>query len=146
MTDDLLLQMWHFFDRHTHPEIAARHHDRVRDGNDLVEVLNALGGLDLGHHHHVIARQHRSRRDHVVGRAHEGNGQDLEGLLTKRLEALSVVLSGKSIIQNRRRKRQAGLSHDRSAGADHGSRGLARLDDVQGNASVTDVYLVTHAQ
>ena len=46
---NLLLHAGHRLERHLHAEIAARHHDGVRQLHDLVEPLQRLRLLDLGH-------------------------------------------------------------------------------------------------
>ena len=53
---DLLLDARHLFQRHFHAEVAARHHQRVGDVDDLVEPVHRLRLLDLGHHGGAAAR------------------------------------------------------------------------------------------
>ena len=45
-----LLDARHLFERHLDAEIAARHHQRVGEVEDLVEPVHRLRLLDLGHH------------------------------------------------------------------------------------------------
>ena len=53
--DDLLLQERHVLERALHRQVAARHHEAVEGGDDLVEVLDRLRLLDLGdHRHHAL--------------------------------------------------------------------------------------------
>ena len=46
---NLFLHAGHRLERHLHAEIAARHHDGVRQLHDLVDPLQRLRLLDLGH-------------------------------------------------------------------------------------------------
>ena len=45
-----LLHAGHFFQRHFDAEVAARHHQRVGEIEDVVEPRDGLRLLDLGHH------------------------------------------------------------------------------------------------
>jgi hypothetical protein len=47
--EDALLQRRHRLGRHLHAEVAARHHDAVALLDDLVEVIDGLRLLQLGH-------------------------------------------------------------------------------------------------
>jgi len=79
--------------------VTARDHDRVRDRDDLIQVLDAFTGLDLGHHHDVIAPERAANRDHVEGRSHEGDREDLEGLGAQRIQSRAIIVRGQSIVQ-----------------------------------------------
>ena len=50
-----LLHAGHFFQRHLDAEIAARHHQRVGEIEDVVEPRHRLRLLDLGHHRGAAA-------------------------------------------------------------------------------------------
>ena len=139
---DLLQEVRDLFDRHTHPEVAARDHDGVGDRDDLVEILHALAGLDLGHQHDVVTPQRRANRDHVESRSHEGDREDLEGLGVERFQALAVVVGGQAIVQQRRGQRQTGLAHDGPAGGDSGAGLGSNLLDQERHPAVTDMNLV----
>ena len=63
--EDALLQRRHRLGRHLHAEIAARHHDAVALLDDLVEMLDGLRLLELGHDggasRHQLLRARRCR-------------------------------------------------------------------------------------
>ena len=56
LRDELLLRDGDLLDRHFHAEIAARDHDAVGRGEDLVEVLERVGALDLGDDERLLAQ------------------------------------------------------------------------------------------
>ena len=64
-------------------QVAARHHDRVGDADDLVDVLQALLVLDLGHDVHGGALVHEELPDlqDVLRLPHEGGGHEVQALL-----------------------------------------------------------------
>jgi len=90
-----------------------------------------LTGLDLGHHHDVIAPERAANRDHVEGRSHEGDREDLEGLgaaahpIARDHRPWAV---DRSIVTTARR---AGFAHDRPTGRDAGPGLLSGLFDQQ---------------
>ena len=55
--DDALLEVGNVFDGQAHTEVATGHHQRVSHLDDFGEVVDALFGLDLGHHQHIGAGQ-----------------------------------------------------------------------------------------
>ena len=69
--DDLLLHARHLLERHLETEVAARHHDALRDLEDGREVAHGGRSLDLC-----------DERDHAAGRIHDvaGRGHVLGGL------------------------------------------------------------------
>ena len=73
LRDKLLLCVGDLLDRHFHTEIAARDHDSIRRGKNLVEVRERIGPLNLSNNERM--RTHLRRR-----RAHR---LDVGGALDK---------------------------------------------------------------
>ncbi len=69
-TYDALLRQGHFLGRQLHPEIAARHHHRVGQLHDGLEVLQRLRLLQL-HHHPGTTADKLLRLCHVLCTLHE---------------------------------------------------------------------------
>ena len=59
---DVLLNKRHFLHGDLHPQIAARHHERIALADDLVDLQQCFGLLDLGDHARVLVL----RADHVL--------------------------------------------------------------------------------
>ena len=70
--EDALLQRRHGLGRHLDAEIAARHHDAVALLDDLVEMVDGGGLLELGHDGGAAGHQLLQLGD-VVGVLHEGS-------------------------------------------------------------------------
>ena len=68
--DQLLLQGGDRFDRHFHAEIAARDHDAVTRGENLVVMLERIGALDLRDDEWMMTELFRGAANGIhVGRA-----------------------------------------------------------------------------
>ena len=87
----LLLDAGHLFERHFDAEIAARHHQRVGELDDLVEPLHRLRLLDLGHHGGAAARDLLGLGD-VLGPLHEGQRDPVDAGVERRLEIGAVLV------------------------------------------------------
>ena len=70
--DDPLLRGRHSLDRDLHPQIAARHHDRVGGRDDGIEPLQRLLLLDLGHQRQLGERP-RLRDVALVAHVRDGD-------------------------------------------------------------------------
>ncbi len=79
-------------ERHFDAEVAARHHHRVGDGEDVVETLDRLRLFDLGHHQRAIAGD-RLHLDDVLGALDERQRDPVDALLQRRGE-IGAVLFG----------------------------------------------------
>ena len=81
---DLFLRRRHFLERHLQAEIAARHHDALRDLQDVVEMIQRLGPLDLRDQRNVRGAglgQNLPRLPHVVCAAHEAQRHHVDAEL-----------------------------------------------------------------
>ena len=85
-----LLHAGHFFQRHFDAEIAARHHQRVGDFDDLVEPGHGLRLFDLGHQQRAAARQLLGFGD-VFGPLHEGQRDPVDAGLKRGFEIGQVL-------------------------------------------------------
>ena len=89
---DALLQARHLLERHFDAEIAARHHQRVGDLDDLVETGDRLRLLDLGHDQRARAGDLLDL-EHVLRPLHEGDRHPIDALLQRRVEIGAVLRS-----------------------------------------------------
>ena len=90
---DLLLRGRHFLERHLEAEIAARHHDALRHLQNLVEMIERLGPLDLRDQRDVRRadfRQYLARLPHVVRAADEAERHHVDSELRAELEIVDV--------------------------------------------------------
>ena len=70
--------------RDSHAHVAAGHHDAVGHREDLIDVLHALGVLDLGDDLDEIALaavQQAADLQDIGGAAHKGGGDEIKALL-----------------------------------------------------------------
>ena len=84
----------HFLDRHLHAEVAARHHDAIGRLQDLIEVLQGSGALDLGDDEGLPAARCGGGAHglDVRRRLDERLAHGVHALLQRELEAGAVVL------------------------------------------------------
>ena len=126
-----LLDERHLLERQLDPEVAARHHHAVEGLDDLGEVVDRLGLLDLGDdgQPHADLVHHRVDVVEVRGRPHEGQ-RDHVGAQPERPAQVLLVLLG----QGRHGHRDAGqvdalVVGDRAAdGHDAADVGVGDLD------------------
>ena len=130
-------------------EVAARDHDRVGLGEDLVEHVDRLGLLDLGDHLRVRARllDQLAQLADVGGRAHERERDVVDPELQRELEVADVLRR-----QRRDRQRDAGKVHalvraDHAADDDGAARAaILDLLDAQADEPVVDQHVVPRRQ
>ena len=101
--DDLLLDARHVFGGHLDAEIAARHHQRVRELDDLVEPGDRRRFFELDHQPGGVADQLSPLGD-ILGALHEGE-RDPVGAVLQREGEIGAVLFGD------RRDRQHHVRH-----------------------------------
>ena len=92
--DDVLLDGGQLGQRALHAEIAAGHHDDVRLGQDLGEVVHRVLALHLHAHRHVLAAgvDELLGLAHVVGRLHVGDGHGVDAETHAVLEVALVLV------------------------------------------------------
>ncbi len=80
-------------DRDLDAQVAARHHHAVGGADDLVQVIEGDGALDLGDHERVAARLGRRgpHRLDIDGRADERLADRVDSLLEGETQALAVA-------------------------------------------------------
>jgi hypothetical protein len=101
----LLLQAGHLFQRHLDPEVAARHHQRIGEIDDLAEPVDGLRLLDLGHDHGAAARD-LLRLGDVLRALDEGERDPVDSGNERRFQ-VGMVLCG----ERRERDRGVGQAH-----------------------------------
>jgi hypothetical protein len=111
--------------------------------DDLVEVLDAFAGLDLGHHHDVVARAPCAPRPcrRPSARRRPPGSRTTPSAAPRGGSRSSSVGSRPSRIDEG--SERPGLPMDDAARAHDGPHGLAGGDDVERDAAVADVDLVT---
>jgi hypothetical protein len=126
--DHVPLDDRHLLERHLETEIAARHHDRVHEGENARQVGDDLRALELrddGQARPLLEEELAHLLD-VGGRAHERHGDVVHAVLDP--EAEIVLVLGRETGNRQRQPRQRHtlvVGHD-SAGRDAAVR-LARL-------------------
>jgi hypothetical protein len=93
--DGALLHFGDLLEGHLHAEVAAGDHDEVERGDDLVQVLDGLGLLDLGDDGqvHVFFVHDLVDAADVVGGAHEGEGDHVDADAEGPAEVVFVFLA-----------------------------------------------------
>src|SRR5699024_4496462 len=93
--DDGLLDAGQLGEVDLDAQVAAGDHDRVGRREDAVDVLNALGVLDLGDDADlgVVHVQQVADLVHVLGGAHEGGRDEVEALLDAEDDIVPVALA-----------------------------------------------------
>ena len=96
-----LLDDRHGFDRNLDAEIAARDHDAVGGGDDVIELGERLVLLDLGDDRHALVpfRDERFGALDVFGRTHERERDVIDALLEPELEILEVARRDRRDVQ-----------------------------------------------
>ena len=87
----LLLHARHLFERHLDAEVAARHHQRIGEIEDLVEPMHRLRLLDLGHDGGAAARDLLGFGD-VLRPLDEGERHPVDAGVERGLEVGAVLL------------------------------------------------------
>ena len=103
---DVLLHPRHHLQRQLEPEVAARHHHRVADAQDLVERRDRLRTFQLGDQRHVgsaCVAQRRPCLAQVAGAQHEAHRHEIDAG-TDAERQVGLVLVG----ETGRRQRHAG--------------------------------------
>ena len=122
-----LLHARHFFQRHFDAEIAARHHQRIGEIEDIAEPAHRLRLLDLGHHRRAPAREFLGFRD-VFGPLNERQRDPVDPGIERRFEVGDVL------------RRQGGERNDGVGQADAlAVRYFAADFDARGDALRTDI-------
>ena len=135
---DALLQGRHGLGRHLHAEVAARHHDAVALLDDLVEMVDGGGLLELGHHCGAACHQLLQLGD-VVGVLHEAQRHPVDAE-RQPVGQVPVVLGR----HRRQRDHEVGQVDtlavaDRAGNLDLGvDRGLVVGGDAQPHLAVVD--------
>ena len=106
----LLLHARHLFERHLDAEIAARDHQRIGEIDDLVEPVDRLRLLDLGHHRGAAAGDLLGFGD-VLRALDEGERDPVDAGGERGFE-IGAVLVG----QRRERNRRVGQAHALAVG------------------------------
>ena len=105
---DLFLRRRHLLERHLEPEIAARHHHALRHFQDLVQVIERFGPLDLGDQRNVGApiSVRICRACHMSSaRAHEAQRNHVDAKLRAELQIVDVFRRQRLCRQAARRAR-----------------------------------------
>ena len=89
--DDPLLGAGHVLRRHLHPEIAARHHHRIGLLDQLIQMDQRLGLLDLHHDRGPLADQ-PSRLGDILRALHEGKRDPIAAEIEAELQIGAVLL------------------------------------------------------
>ncbi len=92
--DDLLLQAGQLGVVDLHAQIAARDHHGIAGIDNLVQVGDRLGALDLGDHVGIAAGglQQRARQFDVGGAAAEGDGNEIHAQLGGQQDVVAVLV------------------------------------------------------
>ncbi len=143
---DALLQARHLFQGQFHAKVAARHHQPVGNGDDLVEAGDGLRFLDL-RHHECAPGDHGLHLRHVIGPLDERSGDPIDADLQRRQE-VGVVLGCHGGDRDLRVGQADALARgDWAADLDHGGRvPLVGLGNVEAHAAVVDQYDMAGAQ
>ncbi len=90
---DHLLDHWHLLHGHFHAQVATGHHDGIALTDDIADVLDRFGLLDLGHHAGRAARLLDAllEFEHVLGLAHKGQAYPFHILGEQKVEVLNVL-------------------------------------------------------
>ena len=116
-------------DRQFHPQIAACHHDPVRNGQNLGIGLYGGGLFDLRQDRGPALGQ-IARLDHILGALHKGQGQPVDAQLAGEFQILAVLVrqrrDGKQdighvhalAVGNRATHRDGAIGKIRTAGID----------------------------
>ena len=135
---------------HLHAHVTAGDHDTVGVLEDLLEVLDALGVLDLGQDADVVAAvvvQIVAHGDDVIGGAHEGGGDIVYVHLHAEAEVGHIPLVEVGEIQVDTGDIDA-LTVGNGAARDHGADhvGVGQLLDGQLQTAVVDQHAVALLQ
>ena len=87
-----LLDARNLLERHFHAKVAARHHERVSNGHDLLDALDRLRLFDLGHHQRPAFDDFLDLDD-VLRALNERERNPVDILLERRGE-IGVILVG----------------------------------------------------
>ena len=93
--DELLLYRRHLLGRELYPEVPTRHHDAVRGFEDLSEVLDRFGSLDLGDDVQVLATllsKELSKLIDVLFALHERKGHEVDVELESDEHVLTILV------------------------------------------------------
>ncbi len=95
--DDVLLVDGHFLQRNFDTQVSAGHHDAVGDVEDLVDIVDALGALDLGDdlHSALMGIEDLPDQADIIGRPGEGSCDIFIAHLAAEFDVGPVLLADK---------------------------------------------------
>jgi len=133
-----LLLARHLLKRHLHAEIAARHHDRVGDVDDLVEPLQRLRFFDLRHDARAALNE-LARLGHVVRPLDEGKRDPVHFRRERRVQVAAILFRQRAGAQDRVGQADA-LAIGKLPPRDHFRHRAARpfLRHLQAHAAVVE--------
>ena len=90
----MLLDQRNFLRRDFHPQVAACHHDRMRDFENGVQVFDGLRLLQLGDQTDIAAmlRDGAPRAQNILGGTHERYGDQVHSLRQTKLQVDQILL------------------------------------------------------
>ena len=145
--DDPLLVVGDVLQGAADAEVAPGHHDAVGDGDHLLEGVDRLLGLDLGHQHRPVGAARRPDPLDVGPRAHEGDGHRVDVGLAHDVEQAQVLRGGRLQREAGGGQGDARAAEQAAAGADPGHRPVAvDLLDGEGDAAVAEGHDVARPQ
>src|SRR5262249_15119576 len=99
-THQLLLSAGNIFVRDLDPEITASNHDCIGEANDVLDLIEGRGLLDLRHEPGPITDQ-SARLDHVAWLLHEGQGDPIDAESQSEGEVGAILRGQRRKVQNR---------------------------------------------
>lgn len=127
---------------HFHAEVAARNHDAIHDGDDVVDVIDCGLRLDFGYDFDVLAavlEQEVLEHAHIVRARHERRGDVVHILFDAEEDVLFVLLAEIGHIEVHAHHIDALVVGQRAADEDlEHDRGVLDLFDFHFGESVVD--------